>query len=448
MQETIVAAATAAGESGVGIVRFSGSEAVAIAQRCFEARVPLGARPRVAEFGKILVDGQIIDEGLGLVFPGPKSYTGEDVAEIQCHGNPLIIESIVSFAIKSGARMAEAGEFTKRAFLNGRMDLMQAEAVVDLIKAESEIGLRDAYGQAEGRLSELVKELKSEVVSALALIEVGLDFSDEDIDEIGRDEISRRLRNVLAESKRVIDKYRGRVTRVRGQVVAIIGPPNAGKSTLLNCLIGEDRAIVHAEAGTTRDTVEAHTYFGGRGVRLVDTAGLRESNDPVEIEGIRRTKEKTDEADIVLVVVDGSRPGAIGFLEEVVPTIERPVVVAVNKIDLMAQGDSRLKQYPGAVFVSGRTCEGLQGVEVALQRHLPEVNEFAGVGLTRARHADLLQKSSGKLKSALGGLELRHNDECVALELRGALTDLGLLLGENVDEDVLDSIFSEFCIGK
>lgn len=448
MQETIVAAATAAGESGVGIVRFSGGEAVAIAQRCFEARVPLGARPRVAEFGKILVDGQIIDEGLGLVFPGPKSYTGEDVAEIQCHGNPLIIESIVSFAIKSGARMAEAGEFTKRAFLNGRMDLMQAEAVVDLIKAESEIGLRDAYGQAEGRLSELVKELKSEVVSALALIEVGLDFSDEDIDEIGRDEISRRLRNVLAESKRVIDKYRGRVTRVRGQVVAIIGPPNAGKSTLLNCLIGEDRAIVHAEAGTTRDTVEAHTYFGGRGVRLVDTAGLRESNDPVEIEGIRRTKEKTDEADIVLVVVDGSRPGAIGFLEEVVPTIERPVVVAVNKIDLMAQGDSRLKQYPGAVFVSGRTCEGLQGVEVALQRHLPEVNEFAGVGLTRARHADLLQKSSGKLKSALGGLELRHNDECVALELRGALTDLGLLLGENVDEDVLDSIFSEFCIGK
>ena len=448
MQETIVAAATAAGESGVGIVRFSGGEAVAIAQRCFEARVPLGARPRVAEFGKILVDGQIIDEGLGLVFPGPKSYTGEDVAEIQCHGNPLIIESIVSFAIKSGARMAEAGEFTKRAFLNGRMDLMQAEAVVDLIKAESEIGLRDAYGQAEGRLSELVKELKSEVVSALALIEVGLDFSDEDIDEIGRDEISRRLRNVLAESKRVIDKYRGRVTRVRGQVIAIIGPPNAGKSTLLNCLIGEDRAIVHAEAGTTRDTVEAHTYFGGRGVRLVDTAGLRESNDPVEIEGIRRTKEKTDEADIVLVVVDGSRPGAIGFLEEVVPTIERPVVVAVNKIDLMAQGDSRLKQYPGAVFVSGRTCEGLQGVEVALQRHLPEVNEFAGVGLTRARHADLLQKSSGKLKSALGGLELRHNDECVALELRGALTDLGLLLGENVDEDVLDSIFSEFCIGK
>ena len=448
MQETIVAAATAAGESGVGIVRFSGGEAVAIAQRCFEARVPLGARPRVAEFGKILVDGQIIDEGLGLVFPGPKSYTGEDVAEIQCHGNPLIIESIVSFAIKSGARMAEAGEFTKRAFLNGRMDLMQAEAVVDLIKAESEIGLRDAYGQAEGRLSELVKELKSEVVSALALIEVGLDFSDEDIDEIGRDEISRRLRNVLAESKRVIDKYRGRVTRVRGQVITIIGPPNAGKSTLLNCLIGEDRAIVHAEAGTTRDTVEAHTYFGGRGVRLVDTAGLRESNDPVEIEGIRRTKEKTDEADIVLVVVDGSRPGAIGFLEEVVPTIERPVVVAVNKIDLMAQGDSRLKQYPGAVFVSGRTCEGLQGVEVALQRHLPEVNEFAGVGLTRARHADLLQKSSGKLKSALGGLELRHNDECVALELRGALTDLGLLLGENVDEDVLDSIFSEFCIGK
>jgi len=448
MQETIVAAATAAGESGIGIVRFSGSDAVAIAQRCFVARVSLGARPRVAEFGKILVDGKVIDEGIGLVFPGPKSYTGEDVAEIQCHGNPLIIESIVSFAVRSGARMAEAGEFTKRAFLNGRMDLMQAEAVVDLIKAESEVALRDAYGQAEGRLSELVKDLKSEVVSALALIEVGLDFSDEDIDEVGRDKIGGRVRNVLAESERVIDKFRGGGERVRGHVVAIIGPPNAGKSTLLNCLLGEDRAIVNSQAGTTRDTVEGHTYFGGRAVRLVDTAGLRESNDPVEIEGIRRTKEKTQEADIVLVVVDGSRPCSMGFLEEVVPTIKCPMVVAVNKIDLMAEEDDRIMRYPGAVFVSGRTSEGLKGIEVALQRLLPEANESAGVGLTRARHAHLLQSACVKLRSAVAGLELRHNDECVALELRGALTDLGLLLGENVDEDVLDSIFSEFCIGK
>ena len=448
MQETIVAAATAAGEGGIGIVRISGSEAVAIAQRGFVSRVPLGVRPRVAEFGKIVLDGKVIDEGIGLVFPGPKSYTGEDVAEIQCHGNPLILESIVAFAVKSGARMAEAGEFTKRAFLNGRLDLMQAEAVVDLIKAESEVGLRDAYGQAEGRLSNLVKELKNEVVGALAQIEVGLDFSEEDIDEVGRDEIVRRVRKVLTESERVIDKFRGGAKRSRGHVVAIIGPPNAGKSTLLNCLLGEDRAIVNSKAGTTRDTVEAQTYFGGRSIMLVDTAGLRESNDPVEIEGIRRTKEKTQEADIVLVVVDGSSPCSMGFLEEVVPTIKCPLVVAVNKIDLMTEEDTRIMRYPGAVFVSGRTSEGLQGVEVALQRLLPEVNELAGVGLTRARHAHLLQNACVKLSAAVAGLELLHNDECVALELRGALTDLGLLLGENVDEDVLDSIFSEFCIGK
>ena len=448
MQETIVAAATATGEGGIGIVRLSGSKAVSVAGKCFVSGRPIGARPRVAELGKVVLGGEVVDEAIALVFPRPNSYTGEDVVEIQCHGNPLILEKIISFAVKEGARVAEPGEFTRRAFLSGRIDLTQAEAVVDLIRAESEVGLKDAYEQANGRLSGLINELKSEVVWAQALIEVGLDFSEEDIDEVGRDQISSRLEEVLVKSEGIVEKFDSGGRRERGRMVAIVGPPNAGKSTLLNCLLAEDRAIVNSKAGTTRDSIEGRVFWAGRTVRLVDTAGLRKSEDPVELEGINRAKQAVKAADVVLVVVDGSDLGAKGFLEGIVPSIQCPFVIAVNKKDLMKDPRGCLGKYPDAVFVSGLNSQGIELLENALRRLLGAGGDASGVGLTRIRHANHLREVCSRLRSAVRGLKLQHSDECVAVELRSALNDLGMLLGENVDDEVLDAIFSEFCIGK
>ena len=446
--DTIVAAATASGESGVGIVRLSGCQSLNIARRCFFSTQILGARPRFAEFGKIVLDGEMIDEGLGLVFLGPKSYTGEDVVEIQCHGNPLIIQKIIKFAVSCGARVAGPGEFTKRAFLNGRLDLMQAEAVVELITAESEIGLKDAYGQARGRLSALVRRLKKQVVSALSLIEVGLDFSDEDIDDIGRARILESLKKVWGEATSVVDKFEAGGRRMRGSMVAIVGPANVGKSTLLNRLLGEERAIVSSRPGTTRDTVEGQAVFGGRSVRLVDTAGLRESEDAIELEGMGKTKQKIQDADLVLVVVDGSNIEAPDVLEEITANLRCPFIVVVNKIDLVAEPAVALQECGNSVFVSGHTSEGISDLRAAVQATLSDFSEDGAVALTRERHANLLADLCGKVGVAIDGLELGHSDECVAVELHGALGDCGLLLGEDVDEDVLDAIFSEFCIGK
>ncbi len=448
--ETIVAISTPPGTGGVGIVRLSGPRAIDLGRALFRTKPPLGSRIRHVEYGKIHAHGCEVDTGLAWAFEKPHSYTGEDTVEISCHGSPLILELVVNEAIKQGARLAEAGEFTRRAFLNGRLDLLQAEAVIDLIQAGSEGGLEDAYGLAGGRLSTEVRQLKAGLVRVLARIEIGLDFSEEDIDAISHTEVIEDLRRTLVHAKRLVDSFTAGIRRQQGYLVVLTGRPNVGKSTLFNSLLDEDRAIVTPIPGTTRDLVEGKTNWQGRTIRFVDTAGMRDSSDPIEIEGIDRARKVVTEADLVIVVADAS----VGWSEEderlVGPYDVSRCLVALNKMDLpRLELDSRPSHLARTVVeISALTGSGKDSLIQKILEMLPQDHKVDGAVLTRQRHQDCISRMARQTEVALEMIRVGEPDECIAVELQDGLVFLGELLGEGVGEDLLDSIFSEFCIGK
>ena len=448
--ETIVAISTPRGEGGIGVVRLSGPNAIAIGQRLFHSKSTLGQRIRHVEFGQIWVGGRAIDTGLAWVFSAPHSYTGEDLVEISCHGNMVVLESVVEESIRHGASTASPGEFTRRAFLNGRMDLLQAEAVVDLIQASSSASLDTAYGLASGRLSTMVRRLKGQVVKALSLLEIGLDFSEEDIDEIGRQEIQTLMRDVVASSCRLADTFEGTKRRIDGYLVALVGRPNVGKSTLLNVLLGEDRAIVSPIPGTTRDLVEGRTVWGGETLRLVDTAGIRSSEDPVEKEGIDRAARVVNEADLVFGIFDSSAEWCGDDLAvlELLP-VQKSIAV-FNKVDLPAVLDRTKveRRAVSSVEISALTEVGVENLKKEATGYWPRSRGVEGVEVTRQRHQECLYRVSESGAKADRLLLDKEPDECVVVELQEALNALGEMLGERTDEDVLDAVFSEFCIGK
>ena len=449
--ETIVAISTPLGEGGVGLVRLSGPCAFAIGQEVFSSKTPLGHRLRYVEYGTILDDRrEPLDHGLAWAFQGPRSYTGEDTVEISCHGSTLVLESLVQAAITKGARLAEPGEFTRRAFLNGRLDLLQSEAVIDLIQAGSKVGMHNAYGQASGNLSTLVQKLKAHIITALALIEVGLDFSEEDIRTIGHPEVSQEFDQSISLTRRLVDTFEGTRRRQNGFQIALIGSPNAGKSTLLNSLLGEDRAIVTAVPGTTRDTVEGRTVWEGESVRLIDTAGLRQSSDPIEEQGIERSLTTSRGADLVVFVLDHSKAWSEeeDFLFS--KSNVQPDIIVFNKVDLpelMRVPPSLVGDCP-IIQVSALKGKGLEQLPPLAMDLVSRPNLVDGVGLTRARHHEALQSVLQHLENSRDMLLANDHEECIAAELHGALFVLGELLGETVSDDVLDRIFSQFCIGK
>jgi len=363
----------------------------------------------------------------------------------------VVLESVVEEALRLGAVAAAPGEFTRRAFLNGRLDLLEAEAVIDLIQAGSKAHLDNAYGLASGRLSKMVKELKNQLVKILSLLEIGLDFSDEDIDSIGRQEIQIALREVIESSLRLAETFEGTRRRQEGYLVVLIGRPNVGKSTLLNVLIGEDRAIVTPLPGTTRDLVEGRTTWGGETIRLVDTAGIRQSHNLIEKEGIERASQAIREADVILAVFDSSTESHEDDMAvlDLLP-LDKKSIGVFNKIDLpgaiiQSKIDARVSV---SVEISALREFGIKKLKREVTARLPYRAEMDGIGITRQRHQDCLLRVAKYSAIAEDLLRYSQPDECVVAELQDALNALGEMLGETVEEEVLDSIFSQFCIGK
>ncbi|WP_447600154.1 tRNA uridine-5-carboxymethylaminomethyl(34) synthesis GTPase MnmE [Nitrospira sp. Nam80] len=474
LNDTICAVATAAGEGGIGIVRLSGTDAVQIAGglarlRCREplasaknhtlylADLVFRTSPSELTRTKQPIDSpsQAFDEALVVVMRGPRSFTGEDVVEFHCHGSPLILQLLCEAMVAAGSRLAEPGEFTKRAFLNGRMDLAQAEAVLDTIRAKTAGSLRIAQAQRRGFLSREIDKIRNELLSALAHVEAGLDFAEEDIAFVRRDELLTMLERAIQRVSALLKTAReGRIWR-EGAAVAIVGRPNAGKSSLMNALARTDRAIVTAIPGTTRDVLDEWLRINGMPVRLMDTAGIRDTRDPVEQEGIRRTRQAVEDADLVVALIDQSVA-----LEEADRTLLRNLcgknyIVALNKSDLPSglQVDAYLAGFldgRSSVRISASTGAGLDDLRRLIRVKLASGGLEAGDGLcvTHLRHSVSLRRTEEALLQASAALENDLTGEFVAADLRRAADALGEITGAISTDDILDRIFSEFCIGK
>jgi len=433
-RDTIAAVATPAGRGGIGIVRVSGSKAAAVA-RSLLGDVPL---PRVATHRLFrAASGERLDEGIALYFPAPHSYTGEDVLELQGHGGPIVMQELLEACVAAGARLAEPGEFTRRAFLEGKLDLAQAEAVADLIDAASREAARSALRSLTGEFSAAIREVVGGLTELRALIEAMLDFPEEDIDPVHAADAARRLAAIRTRLVAVLGKSRQGRLLAAGIHVVIAGQPNVGKSSLLNRLLEEERAIVTPIPGTTRDTLREAVEIEGVPVTLVDTAGLRSSPDEIERLGMERTRRELLAADIALVVYEaGGKPA----LPEDVATQAARIDV-FNKIDL-APG---FRAPPSGIAVSAQTGAGIEALRRAIVRTAGWSSAGEGVFLARARHLRALEAASAHLESA--GQE-KERWEFVAEELRLAQTELGRITGEVSADDLLGAIFSRFCIGK
>jgi tRNA modification GTPase len=458
--DTIAAIATPPGEGAIAIIRLSGEDAAAIADRVFVGKRRLAeVEGNTVHFGKLKdANGTLVDEVLATVFRAPHSYTGEDSIEINCHGGILVASRVLDTVIATGARRADPGEFTKRAFLNGKIDLSQAEAVADLIAARSRKAHLTSLGQLQGRLAAKVAELKSDLVHLCSLLELELDFSDEGIPLVSRHDLVQKIQNVQSTLEEMIGSYDiGKVYR-DGVSVVLVGKPNAGKSSLFNALLREDRAIVHHSPGTTRDFIEEAVVLNGVLFRLFDTAGLRRTNQEVEAQGVETSRSLINQADIVLVVVDSSVPGdrrdPLSPLDGIVPAGR--TVIAYNKIDLLPGQKSRLDRSlvngteMAEVYLSAKTGDGIAILADILPSGIPglELGSETSIVVTSKRHKEVLLRVKQSLLTARRSIDDGLTNEFVALDMRQAIDALSEITGEITTEDMLNQIFSRFCIGK
>ena len=480
LDDTICAIATPMGEGGIGIVRVSGPAAITLSSRIVQLRsgLPLqNIRSHILCVADVLaplenmggvgngVDESLLDEALVVCMHAPRSYTGEDVVEIHCHGGPFLLKTLCEGLVKEGARLAEPGEFTKRAFLNGRMDLTRAEAVLDTIRATTSKSLTIAQGLLRGNLLKTADRMRMELIRLVAHLEAGMDFVEEDITFVAEKELQKSITSLQNDTNQLLNSFEeGRILR-EGIVTAIIGRPNVGKSSLLNSLLQTDRAIVSTIPGTTRDVLEETLNIEGIPLHVADTAGVRDTQDILEGEGIRRAREAISRAELLLIVVDGS----IGLTRDDVYFIkhnqDKKRLVVINKSDLPcrvegreiqealksgSESGSEEQRKDAWVNVSAKSGKGMDQLRQEIRTLVlgTHYETRDSVLVTRLRHKISLQRVNDALSSSLAAIEQRLSSECIALDLRIALDSLGELTGIVTTDDILDQIFQEFCIGK
>ncbi len=452
--DTIIALSTPPGTGAIAVIRLSGSEAIRIADTVFQSvkgKKLVEQKSHTIHLGHIIDQSKVLDEVLVSLFKSPHSYTGENVVEISCHGSPYIQQQLIQLFLRQGCRMASAGEFTLRAFLNGKMDLSQAEAVADLIASDSAAAHEIAMQQMRGGFHNEIQHLREELLNFASLIELELDFSQEDVEFADREQFTALLQRISKVLKSLIDSFAlGNVIK-QGIPVAIVGQPNVGKSTLLNALLREERAIVSAIAGTTRDTVEDQMSLNGINFRFIDTAGIRETQDVVEKIGIERTFEKIDKAQVVLFLFEGTHVD-LSEWERLKNRYPQKLLIPVcNKMDLLSdvQREQLQRQLPEVLFLSAKHRQGITDLENKL---LTVVDSGAlrgeGTIISNSRHYDALLKALEEIQKVKEGMDIGLSGDLLAIDIRQALFHLGEITGAVTTDDLLGNIFSNFCIGK
>jgi tRNA modification GTPase len=463
MEDTICALSTPQGMGAIAMIRVSGPETFSLLEQIFTGFSPRHnlseAQPYQNIFGKIINNGQTVDEVMLSVYRGPNSYTGDDVAEIACHGSVYIQEQIIRLLLAKGVRLADPGEYTLRAFINGKMDLSQAEAVADLIASENKASHQVALQHMRGGFSKEIKGLREELIQFAALVELELDFGEEDVEFADRNKLEGLVNRIKTVLQRLIHSYdTGNVIK-NGVSVVIVGAPNVGKSTLLNALLNEDRAIVSAVPGTTRDSIEDTIQLNGIGFRFIDTAGIRETKDEVESIGIARTFQKIEQSELILYLIDGSREefkSHQALIQEELETlklkcVDKKLLIVINKEDIADK--SLIEKSLGQedfLYIAAKEKQGLEEL-IAKLTQLFNWQELAASQtiVTNARHLQALQLSLDDIFRVIDGLNTNLSGDLLAFEIREALQHLGAIIGEvDVDKDILGAIFSKFCIGK
>jgi len=458
-EDTIVALSTPIGEGAISVIRLSGPEAIQISEKCFRGKNKISLQPsHTVQFGKIVdYKNQILDEVLCTLFKAPRSFTGEDVVEFGCHGGRLVTKKVLEAIVAAGARPADPGEFTKRAFLNGKMDLSQAEATADLIHAQSDRGHTASLEQLKGKLSDNIRQARDQLTESLKLLELELDFAEEDLEFVDKANVLLLVEDVKKRVDVLLESFQfGKVWR-EGISVVIAGAPNVGKSSILNALLEEERAIVTHIPGTTRDFIEENLIVDGILFRISDTAGIRETDDFVEKEGVKRTREIVEKSDIAMIVVDCSTEWTEEekrFVEEISRQNRSSIFIAENKADLAETKNTKQAEVFKSILkvkTSALKGEGIGELKSALLRFSGAASVSSAdtsVVVTSRRHqASLLHAKEG-LEDAIDSLKKKASNEFVAVDLRSALDALGEIIGEVTTEDILNDIFSKFCIGK
>tara|TARA_B100000809_G_scaffold62647_1_gene59418 strand:+ start:7905 stop:9296 length:1392 start_codon:yes stop_codon:yes gene_type:complete len=461
LSDTISAIATPNGEGGIGIIRLSGPLAIPISTVLFHpSRQISDIKSYTIHHGQVIdpESNQVVDEVLLNVFRSPKSYTTEDMVEFNCHGGSIILRRVLELTLKHGARIADPGEFTKRAFLNGRIDLAQAEAVIDLIQAKSDIARQMAVDQLGGKLSQTIESINDQIIGLLAETEAMVDFPDEDLDFMDFSKILQSSKEIrLALDELIATANDGRIIR-EGINCAILGKPNVGKSSLLNALLETDRAIVTEIPGTTRDTIEESVSISGIPLNLIDTAGIRETDNLIEQHGVERSKSFLAKADLLLVMISAADPMDNVDIDLLNSTVDRKAVIILNKIDLpmrtlpvQVKEQVQNKQIIETSVLHSKGVENLKSAiltEVLVSHDVGDPRTSVSTIVTNVRHYDALRRAKADLSCAIDSLCQRQSPEFVALDLRGCLDQLGEIVGKTTNEDILGRIFSQFCVGK